>query len=362
MSDFDYGNARIHAMKSRLLSEREMEALLDVETLPGLIAALTKTAYRAPVEAALARVSGMDCIRAALHMDLASTLGKLRTFYTGEAGQLVEIALRSYDIHNLKAILRGLSKNVPPAEIVAALLPAGGLSYGTLVELAGAPEPRAAIDTLASLGLSFAQPLLALRARLPGAETDEMEVALDRWHFQQARQFLGAEASDGKLLVQSLNREADMANLLTVLRFARFRSERDLIHGPAGNRTDRADLSSLFCGPGQLSYALLATAGNRDSVQEAVEVFNGTLYEAPLAASLEAFGRSSLLSEFEKQLRHFHLMWSAGLIGKDPLGIGVVLGFLALKTNEVDNIRWITQGINLGFGAKLIREGIERIQ
>ena len=54
MSDYDYGNARLRAMKSRLLSWRELETLINIDNLQGLIAALTKTAYRKPVEAALA--------------------------------------------------------------------------------------------------------------------------------------------------------------------------------------------------------------------------------------------------------------------------------------------------------------------
>ena len=366
MSDFDYGNARIRAMKSRLLGVRELDALIEANSLQGLIAALTQTPYRTPVEAALARMSGMDCILEALHQELTNTLGKLRTFYTDEAGDLVEIALRAYDIHNLKAVLRGLSKNVPPADIVAALLPAVGLRYTTLVELSSASGPRAAIDTLASMRLPFAGPLLELRARKPGAEVYEMELALDQWHYKQAKQYLGAENRDGKILAQSLNHEADLANLQTVLRFVHHQSERNLIYertGGHGNsdelRMDHEDLSGLFFGPGQLSYTQLYSAGSRDTVPEAIEIFTGTPYEAPLRLGIESFGRSARLSEFEKQLRRFYLHWSASLIAKDPLGIGVVLGYLALKTNEINNIRWIAQGINLSLGANVIREGIE---
>jgi vacuolar-type H+-ATPase subunit C/Vma6 len=65
------------------------------------------------------------------------------------------------------------------------------------------------------------------------------------------------------------------------------------------------------------------------------------------------------LSEFEKQLRHSRLEWMSRLISKDPLGIGVVLGYLALKIAEVNNIRWIAQGINLGLKPSAIRAELE---
>jgi vacuolar-type H+-ATPase subunit C/Vma6 len=45
----------------------------------------------------------------------------------------------------------------------------------------------------------------------------------------------------------------------------------------------------------------------------------------------------------------------SGQIAKDPLGIGVVLGYLALKTAEVGHIRWIAYGISLGLPTERIR-------
>ena len=49
----------------------------------------------------------------------------------------------------------------------------------------------------------------------------------------------------------------------------------------------------------------------------------------------------------------------AGLIINDPLGIGVFLGYFALKKSEVTNIRWVAQGINLGLEADAIKAELE---
>jgi vacuolar-type H+-ATPase subunit C/Vma6 len=43
------------------------------------------------------------------------------------------------------------------------------------------------------------------------------------------------------------------------------------------------------------------------------------------------------------------------------LGIGVVLGYIAIKTNEVSNIRWIAHGIDLGLKAETIRNELEMV-
>jgi vacuolar-type H+-ATPase subunit C/Vma6 len=49
------------------------------------------------------------------------------------------------------------------------------------------------------------------------------------------------------------------------------------------------------------------------------------------------------------------LNWMSQWITKDPLGIGVFLGYLALKVNEVANLHWIARGISLGFGPAVLR-------
>lgn len=357
MADYDYGNARLHVMKSRLLPRRELETLADKGSLQGLIAALTKTVYQKSVEAALTRTTGMQCIDEALRNDLVNTIGKIQGFYRESAGKLVAIILRTYDIHNLKAILRGLSKNVPAGDILTVLLPIGELSMSTLRELAQLNNPREAIDLLASMGLSFAWPLLNLRAEAPGTETFEMELALDKWYFEAARQTLRSETGMVDPLSYALVLEADLVNVLTTLRFAQNPHERDLLRDRLG--TD--EIGHLLIGPGHIPIESLANACRQDTVASAIETLSGTSLEPALRAGLEVYARSNRLSDIERQLKHYRLEWMAGQIKKDPLGIGVVLGYVALKVNEVGNIRRITQGISLGLKADAIRAELELV-
>jgi vacuolar-type H+-ATPase subunit C/Vma6 len=52
----------------------------------------------------------------------------------------------------------------------------------------------------------------------------------------------------------------------------------------------------------------------------------------------------------------------ASQISKDPLGIGVLMGYLALKENEVSNIRWIAYGISMEMSPAAIQAELEYIQ
>jgi len=357
MPDYDYGNARLHAMKSRLLSSRELDMLANAGSLLGLISALTKTAYQKVVESALTRTSGMDCIEDALRNNMENTIGKIHSFYNGSARKMVAIVLRAYDIHNLKAILRGLSKNVPAGEILNSLLPVGELKYNLLRELTGLRTPREAIDALVSMGQPIAWPLTTLRAERPGAELFELELALEQWHYQEAHRSLRTEARLEGTLAHALALEADLSNVLTALRFAREPAERDLLHDYFGDD----QVSCLFIGPGRIAFDVLTDACHRDNVAAAIETLADTALEPALQAGLKHYEQSQRLSDIEKQLKRYRLKWMANQMVKDPLGIGVVLGYIAVKSNEVGNIRWIAHGIDLGLNAETIRDELEMV-
>ena len=355
MPNYDYGNARLRAMKSRLLSSRELDALVGAGNLHGLIAVLTKTAYQKSVETALTRTSGINCIDDALRNNLENTIGKIRSFYNGSTRKMVAIILRAYDIHNLKAILRGLSKNVPAGEILKSLLPGGELRYSILRELAGLRNPRIAIDLLASMGLSFAWPLINLRAERPGAELFELELALDQWHYQEALRYLRSETRLEGTLSNALALDADLANVLTAFRFAQEPAERDLLRNYFGDD----GIERLFIGSGHIAFESIENAFNQDTVAAAIETLVGTTLKPALQIGLKQYEQSQRLSDVEKQLKRYRLEWMANQMMKEPLGIGVVLGYIALKTNEVGNIRWIAQGINLGLKVEAIKVELE---
>jgi vacuolar-type H+-ATPase subunit C/Vma6 len=355
MSGFEYGNARLRAMKSRLLGQRELDVFTEIESVQGLIAALAKTAYSKSVEAALARASGMDCIFEALRSNLVQSMVKVREFYTGRSQELVNIVLNSYDVHNIKTIIRGLTKHASPGEIRIALMPIGELTDAVLAELTRATGPRPAIDLLASMRLPIARPLILLRTASPGADLPEIELALDRWYYQEAFQHLDRVCRNESVLSSALRLDVDLANLITVIRF---------VHNPPERRTlleglGTDDFSTLFLGSGHLSMSLLGRARRQQTLDAMVETFSGTAYEPALRSGLMDYKQSSRLSDFEKRLRQFRLRWMSRLITKDPLGVGVLLGYLALKLNEISTIRWIARGIDLGLGVGVIKAELE---
>jgi len=356
MSGYEYGNARLRAMRSRLLSPADLNSLAEAVSLAELIGILTRTPYRRTLEVSLVQNSDLESIDEALRRDFIQTTTSIRRFFDGAEKELVDLFLRAYDVHNLKTVLRGLSHRFARSDIEKALLPVGELSAAVLGELLRASSPRVAIDLLATIRHPFAQPLLALRAEWPGSGLFDMELALERWYYGQAERYLKDLHDDGALARTALNLAADMANLMVVLRFVHAPQEKNFLQA----RSARGGPEQLFNGSGSLSADRLTRLYGVSSVKSALEMLADTPYHAALQQGLQAYAQSGQLSEIERALRRYQLRWQAWQVAKDPLGIGVFIGYLALKNNEVANLRRIARGIQHHQSSETVRAAMER--
>ena len=166
-----------------------------------------------------------------------------------------------------------------------------------------------------------------------------MEVALDRWYFDTTLAGAGHTT-----LREAVILEADVTNMLTVLRLVGVPDVPTILR----ERLGAADVTRLFVGPGQIPFALLVKAAQRETIPDAVDTLAVTVNGATLTAALPAYAASAHLSVFERALAQQQLRHAAGLVASDPLGIGVLQGYAALKTNEIANLRAIAQGLLLG--------------
>ena len=330
---YDYGNARLRARKGRLLSHDALLALLRTGDVSSLCRALAESAYQEEVEAALVRFSGLSCLHHALQQHLVARSGEIRTFYRGEPSHLLGLIFTRYDVDNVKAVLRGLAGQRDPGAIVEGTFPVGELRPADLQELARLSDPLEAVDMVATWQLPLAGPLLAQRGH--SASIPALELALEKW-FVRRRQHA---APSNRIWQEVTALEVDVANVLAALRLAGQPQALQLVREQLGENGDGP--SALMLDGGRISTSRLEAATVASAVPTAVAELAVAPYAAPLAEGLEAFEGSGRISAFERAFRRYRLRHAAALFVRDPLGIGVVLGYLALKINEVDNLRTI---------------------
>jgi V/A-type H+-transporting ATPase subunit C len=341
--DFPYVNARVRAMRSRLLTPAQVDDLVGVPSLAGFLQALSATPYSPDLQEALMRHEGVRAVDAALARNLQRITRSILEFSDGPAQQLVRILLLRWDLANLRAIVRGKDAGRSAEEILDAVMPAGTLSEVALKEMAGYPSMTALAGALEALGHPFAAPLAEGIAE--HAKTHDLlsvELRLDRAYTDYVlRQTKGRRGA--RVLREMLTAEVDAANIKTALKLA-----------SAGGMSEEQRLRFFIPG-GRLATEKIFLALSSDRTQ------------APAWTHLRVQGfpikelpRDLVAFERDLDLRLAQTM-AARYIGGDPLGLDIIIGYLAMKSAEVANLRLIARGKFLGLADEAVRRELARV-
>lgn len=353
---YGYGNARLRAMRSRLLTPAGYYQLLARQNVEELITALAETPYKGDIELALTRLDGARGIFEAIRTRVTRTLRQIPAFFEGEPRALVELILRRWDRHNLLAILRGQSHGVSAEAVVAVLDPVGQLDAVSLRELARQPGLRAALDLMTTWQLPYAGALRQVRPRSGVTpDLDQLELALNRFYFNSIRAVLKPENSNHALLLEQLALELDLINLRTALQLA----HRPGLAERVQQRYQAADARPLLLEPGgaapvELLAQLVAQGGG---IEGLVNGLRQTRYGPALAEGWRRYqAGEGGLTVLERELERWQAGRLAGLFSHDPLSLAIPLGYIGCQEVEAANLRLIAQAVALN----LKRDEIQR--
>jgi V/A-type H+-transporting ATPase subunit C len=327
---YEYTNARIRAMKSRLLDRKELEELagkLDVESV---INQLEETPYRGDIEDASVQYTGLACVEGALRRSLSNSFRLILSFVKGEDAQtLMQIFLNKWDIQNIKTILRGKNIHESANEIIESLAPAGALDDATLIELTKQQDVKAVIDLLATWGSEYSRPLTQhFKEFSESNDLVVLEYALDKFYYDNALDVVAGDEYDEGIIRGMLTREIDVINIKSVLRIIRDKAEPE-------------DVQYYFISGGkELDINKLSALSATRTIDGVIKQLTGTSYNV-LAKVPDEYVKIEKISAFEKELDTFLLHKALSLFTGDPLSIALAVGYLWAKLNEIANIRII---------------------
>ncbi len=327
--EYAYVNARIRAMKSRLLDPSLLEQLINKPDLDSLITELEKTTYREELEKAGVLYSGITRIEVAIRKDLVKTFRTiLNLIKGGDTETFLTIILHRWDVQNIKTILRGKKIQENPSEILECLVPAGELDEAALTELVKQPDVKAVIDLLATWGMVYARPLTLHFKEF--ADTGDMlvlEYALDTFYFEDAISKLKAgESDDARILKDIIITEIDINNIKTVLRVIR-------------DRIDLEEAKRYFMkGSPEIGTEKLLSMMKAGTVEGALKQLEQTPYQF-LTKIPPEYIVAEKISAFEKELERYHIKKAESLFLGDPLSIAIPIAYIWAKYTEVTPLR-----------------------
>lgn len=315
---YAYIVARVRAMKSKLIPREMYPKFMNMD-IPEITRYIEESGYKKDVDELGKKYRGTDLIEHALNQNLAMTYRKLIEVSQDEANYLITEYLRSWDIWNIKTILRGKFSGASEDEILEDVVSGGQLKYRDITEIVK-------IGTIEGVIASFAK--TPYNKALEGYRGDlaQIENALDLLYYSN---LINAVTSTGnKLFLKFLKTEIDLKNLKMLFRMKRAGMERDEIVKnliPGGMELKESDFVRLA----SLSIGDFVRALEEYSYWNAISDISGEL---------------ASLRDIEMRLDKYGLTYASRISYYYPLSILPILDYILSKKIEVDNVRIIVRG------------------
>ena len=328
---YEYINARLRVMRSRLLTRADLDRLLAAPDIPSLIGALDQTPYQEALKQATVTHTGVGIIHRALQLDHHAILQRIAGFCGGETARVFRLLTAPYIRHNIITLLRGVSSHTPATELLPLLFILPPFTEGVLNELARRSTVRALVHLLDQWGLPTPDLARSLTEALrQSVDPTFLERRFDRAWAETTRAAVDAIPGDeGRLLRLNLGRAIDLRNLLLALDFQTIALESPPDYLPGGELTP--DLLEAF-----------RTASDPEAMTDALAREPAAAFWLPALTAWDGLDARDLQLAWEQAL----LCWRMKLFyTADPLGPGILIGYLAAKDAELRNLRLIAEAV-----------------
>jgi V/A-type H+-transporting ATPase subunit C len=331
--DYGYLNARVRGMKGRLLPAEAWRSALETASLAEFAAFLGTTPYAAAVGEAMTVRKDIGGVEEGLRTDFQRTADHLLHMASGRARELLAIVLGRWEIFNVKTVLRGRHAGSGIDSVLGSTIPFGRLDGVALKELARQESARAIVALLAQWRIPYAATLReALPAYLEHGDLAVLEVALDHAFFATALRGLDPGERDDAAVADYLRREIDLILLGYALRA--------MHHGTA-----EAHCAENFIPGGRtVTLPVLERLCAARTLREYLDAVPPSPYAACLAEGLQRYLATHRLFALDRLLQTCFVREMLRFVGRDPLTIAFMIGYLWHKASEITNLRLIARG------------------
>lgn len=332
LTDYGYVNARVRGMRSYLLGKDFFMRLVEANDMEAVQSLLDQTVYRREVNEAIIMKPENPDYDQALSLNLIASFRKILDATGGEAHQLTAILLSRYDVLNIKTVLRGKKGNATPGEVISLLVPVGDVKMQVLEEMARAREMRDAINVLVSNQSKYGRVLASAYPAYQKSDNDlaVLELALDKYHFKSEIGQLTGRDSNVEMVRAITVAEIDLRNISTLVRIR-------------GLKLEDLEVKNLCIEGGTLTPEQFLSLQRLGDIVQIVSEYPDPRVRKVLEKALSEYQEEDIVA-FDKELEHETTRRGAAMSNVDVLGIGVIVGFIFLKQNEIINLRIIIRG------------------
>jgi len=342
-SNPQYVNARVRVRRAALFDDEDYRKLVRME--PGEIARyMEETEYETEMNALGARHSGVDLIEYALNRNLAKHFHDMLDWAEGRLYDQLANYLRKFDAWNAKTALRGVYSGAASEEIQTDYIRAGEFDESLLDQLAASGSVEEAVDLLSNT--IFEEGLGSAYTEFEESDVlVPLENAIDKTFYEHLLGGTSTEALSGNspegLYTEVLRAEIDFRNTRNALRLSQTGTDLDpdAYYIEGGRLFDRSELRQLV-----------------GSFDDLVEFIRESTYGEELSGALGDLEDADSLIQFEQALDSALLEYSDTLSYTYPVSVCSALSYILAKEREIENIRAIARGKEVGLSVEEIEE------
>jgi V/A-type H+-transporting ATPase subunit C len=337
---YSFINAKIRAMKSRLLRDSFYQLLLETTHLDAFVKALMETDYSRELSEVDMKTPDISEVIAALDRNLIDTYKTILQFFKVRTeNDFIRIILSRLEIENIKIVIRGKFKGITSVMIADNLIPAEGVSSLNFEELINSRDVEHFVALLAKT--RYERPL---SDALPVFERDRRTAVLERpldalYYLDLVRSIKTLSDADTQIMKTYLGTFCDVNNIMLILRSRLFF---DL---PSD------DIMSMYIPYGYRLSRGEAVALSKTGEDDYREVLAKTHYGKRVTSF-------KTLAELEMGLLSILTYQTRKMMMGYPFHIGTVAGFLALKETETGNLKSIAEGKRHALSEGQIRDSL----
>ena len=350
LSDYGYVNARARGMRSYLLTRDFFTKLVEADSFEALTGLLDQTVYRRELNEAILMKPERPDYDQALSLNMIASFRKILDSTGGDAHRLCTVLMSRYDVLNLKTILRSKRGNATPGEALALMVPVGEIKMDALEQIAREREVRDCINEMGTLHLRYAPVLAAAYKDYIKKDQDLaiLELAVDKFHFKDNIEKLTGKDANVQMVREMTLAEIDMRNISTLVRIR-------------GLRLDDEEVENLRIQGGSLTEDQFLGLHRLGDLVQLVSEYPDNRMRKLLEKALAEYQEIDIVA-FDKELEHEIIRRGAAMSNVDVLGIGVIIGYIWSKQNELINLRILLRGKQMDRAQADIRKDLFFVQ
>ncbi len=322
---YGYSNARVKAMKSKLVGKSVLNDILKTESIPTILAKLLQTDYKDYIEEIGDISQRSELVDLALNKSLVVNIEKLVRIAPKRDTKIMERIVGVWDMYNIKLILYAKVMNKDFNYLSRYLIETKNFDNLFVKEALGEQDFYATANKLMKIRSYKGEIGAAVNAYRKTSNITEVNAAIDRVFFAGLGDAIETIQKRSPKAAKLIRLDIEMRNILTLIRAKKANLKPD-------------DVSGLMISNGTTSPSqLMKMYANSNDMKELITGIKS--FDLRQAMERYQAGKSKQMLLFEISMRNSMFKKAISALHSAVLNFGVLISYFYLKEIEVFTLR-----------------------